>query len=106
MLWILCSALILSALIKVFTDDETSLMTVALGSVGASFVTNLLVGIACSPIESILLKYIISLVIYFIITAIMIQMLCSTDLKGLLSITGIYIGIILVLQIIVQLCMG
>lgn len=93
MLGALISAFILCGVIKGFTDEEVGFGKAFLTAFLAAIVGGIGIGVATASIESAVLGIAIALAIYFVVTLVVVQLLCSTDFKTVVKIALAYIGI-------------
>ena len=96
----LISAIILVTIIKMFTDENTSIITAFLASIVAAFVARFLSAVACAPVESPWLKIAFASIISLVVTGVVVQLLCSTDLRTVIKISVAYFIVNLVLLVV------
>lgn len=106
MLGALISAFILSCVIKGFTDEEVGMGKAFVVALLAAFIGSCAVAVAAAPIESIGLSIAVILAIHFGVTAVAVQLLCSTDVKTVLKIALTYLGIQLAWQLTLIFCLA
>lgn len=106
MLGALIAAFILCCVIRGFTGEEVGFGKAFLVALLASIVSSCAVSVAAAPIESIGLGIAVRLAIHFGVTAVAVQLLCSTDVKTVLKIALTYLGIQLAWQLTLIFCLA
>lgn len=106
MLGALIAAFILCCVIRGFTGEEVGFVKAFLVALLASIVSSCAVAVAAAPIESIGLSIAVILAIHFGVTAVAVQLLCSTDVKTVLKIALTYLGIQLAWQLTLIFCLA
>ena len=93
MLGALISAFVLSCVIKGFTDEDVGMVKAFVVALIAAFVGAFAAGFAIAPMTSTIASLVVSLAIHFVVTAVAVQLLCSTDVKTVLKIALTYFAI-------------
>lgn len=106
MLGALISAFILSCVIKGFTDEEVGMGKAFVVALIAAFVGAFAVAFAIAPMTSTIASLVVGLAIHFGVTAVAVQLLCSTDVKTVLKIALTYLGIQLAWQLTLIFCLA
>ena len=93
MLSALISAFILSCVIKSFTDEEVGMGKAFVAALLAAFVGSFAEALATAPMTSAVAIVCVALAIHFVVAAVTVQLLCSTDVKTVLKIALTYFAI-------------
>jgi hypothetical protein len=86
----LIPAAILLLIIKMFTGEDVSFINAFLAALVSGVVSGILVGLAIAPLESLAMIVVVATLIQFVVTAVAVQLICSTDLRHVLMIAGTY----------------
>ena len=97
----LISAVILVFIIRMFTGQDVSFGNAFFAALVAGFVGGILTAIACASLTNPTMTTIIAIRagINFVVTAVAVQFICSTDLKRVLMIAGTYMVVVVGLGI-------
>lgn len=97
------SAFILLVVIKMLAGEDVDFGNAFFAAAVSGIVGQILVSLAVAPMTSQILAIIVASIILFVVTGIAVQLICSTDLRHVLMISGVYTAVKVVLQIVATL---
>ncbi|MBQ7813807.1 MAG: hypothetical protein IJX36_03410 [Thermoguttaceae bacterium] len=96
----LISAFVLSCVIKGFTDEEVGMVKAFVVALLAVLVGSVAAAVATAPMTSTVARLCVGLSIHFVVAAVAVQVLCSTDVKTVLKIALTYFAIKIVFTLV------